>query len=33
VTMEGEHITADHKVIIEPDGHMVPNKAGVVLEE
>jgi thioredoxin reductase (NADPH) len=27
VTMEGEHITPDHKVIIEPDGTMVPNDA------
>ena len=26
VTMEGEHITADHKAIITPDGHMVPNQ-------
>ena len=25
VTMEGEHITADHKAIITPDGHMVSN--------
>jgi thioredoxin reductase (NADPH) len=25
VTMEGEHITADHKAIIEPDGSMIPN--------
>jgi thioredoxin reductase (NADPH) len=25
VTMEGEHITADHKAIITPDGHMIPN--------
>jgi thioredoxin reductase (NADPH) len=25
VTIEGEHITPDHKVIIEPDGTMVPN--------
>jgi|RhiMethySRZTD1v2_1073278.scaffolds.fasta_scaffold252395_1 thioredoxin reductase (NADPH) len=33
VTMEGEHITADHKVIIEPDGHMVPNQRGVVVGE
>ena len=27
VTMEGEHVTADHKAIIEPDGSMVPNQA------
>jgi thioredoxin reductase (NADPH) len=26
VTMEGEHITPDHKVIIEPDGTMVQNQ-------
>jgi len=26
VTMEGEHVTADHKVIIEPDGTMVQNR-------
>ncbi|MDQ6651711.1 MAG: thioredoxin-disulfide reductase [Acidobacteriota bacterium] len=26
VTIEGEHITADHRAIIEPDGTMVPNK-------
>jgi thioredoxin reductase (NADPH) len=25
VTIEGEHITADHKAIIEPDGSMIPN--------
>lgn len=33
VTMEGEHVTADHKAIITPDGHMIPNKPGVVLGE
>jgi thioredoxin reductase (NADPH) len=33
VTMEGEHITVDHKAIITPDGHMVPNKATVVVGE
>ena len=33
VTMEGEHITPDHRVIIEPDGHMVSNKPGVVVSE
>lgn len=27
VTIEGEHITPDHKVIIEPDGTMVPNNS------
>ncbi len=26
VTMEGEHITPDHKAIITPDGHLIPNK-------
>jgi hypothetical protein len=25
ITIEGEHITADHKAIITPDGHMVSN--------
>jgi thioredoxin reductase (NADPH) len=25
LTMEGEHITADHQAIIEPDGSMIPN--------
>jgi len=25
VTIEGEHITPDHKAIITPDGHMIPN--------
>jgi thioredoxin reductase (NADPH) len=25
VTIEGEHITADHQAIIEPDGSMIPN--------
>jgi thioredoxin reductase (NADPH) len=33
VTIEGEHITADHKAIITPDGHMVPNVPGVAVEE
>lgn len=33
VTIEGEHITADHKAIITPDGHMVPNKTEVVVSE
>jgi thioredoxin reductase (NADPH) len=27
ITIEGEHITPDHKAIITPDGHMVPNAA------
>lgn len=26
VTIEGEHITADHKVIVTPDGKVIPNK-------
>jgi thioredoxin reductase (NADPH) len=25
ITIEGEHVTPDHKAIIEPDGSMVPN--------
>jgi thioredoxin reductase (NADPH) len=25
VTMEGEHVTVDHKAIITPDGHMISN--------
>jgi thioredoxin reductase (NADPH) len=33
VTMEGEHITADHKAIITPDGHMVPNEPEVAVGE
>src|SRR6185503_19514842 len=33
VTMEGEHITADHKAIITPDGHMVSNKTEVAVGE
>ena len=33
VTMEGEHITPDHKAIITPDGHMVPNKTVVAVSE
>ena len=27
VTIEGEHITADHKMIIEPDGSIISNIA------
>jgi len=27
ITIEGEHITPDHKAIITPDGHMVPNES------
>ena len=26
VTIEGEHITSDHRAIIEPDGTMIPNE-------
>ena len=26
VTMDGEHITPDHKAIITADGHMIPNQ-------
>ena len=29
VTMEGEHITADHQAIITPDGHLIPNTTTV----
>ena len=33
VTMEGEHITPDHKAIITADGHMVPNKPELAVGE
>jgi len=33
VTIEGEHVTADHKAIITPDGHMVPNQSEVAVGE
>jgi thioredoxin reductase (NADPH) len=33
VTMEGEHVTADHEAIITADGHMIPNKTEVVVGE
>ena len=33
VTMEGEHITKDHRVIIEPDGSMIPNQPDKVLAQ
>jgi thioredoxin reductase (NADPH) len=33
VTIEGEHITSDHKAIIEPDGSMIPNDPALVLEK
>ena len=26
ITVDGEHITPDHRAIITPDGHMIPNK-------
>ncbi|HKG96868.1 MAG TPA: FAD-dependent oxidoreductase, partial [Pyrinomonadaceae bacterium] len=32
VTIEGEHITPDHKAIITPDGHMIPNQEPAVSE-
>jgi thioredoxin reductase (NADPH) len=31
VTMEGEHVTPDHKAIIMPDGHLVPNEPSVAV--
>jgi thioredoxin reductase (NADPH) len=31
VTIEGEHVTPDHKAIIMPDGHLVPNKPSVAV--
>jgi thioredoxin reductase (NADPH) len=33
VTIEGEHITQDHKAIITPDGHLIPNEAEVAVGE
>jgi len=33
VTIEGEHITPDHKVIVEPDGSMVSNDAALAAQE
>ena len=33
LTMEGEHITADHEAIITPDGHMISNKTEVGVGE
>jgi thioredoxin reductase (NADPH) len=32
VTIEGEHVSADHKAIITADGHMVPNQASALEE-
>jgi thioredoxin reductase (NADPH) len=33
ITIEGEHITADHKAIITPDGHMVSNSPAATAGE
>ena len=33
VTIEGEHITRDHKAIIEPDGSMIPNQPAEMAAE
>jgi len=33
VTMEGEHITHDHKTIIEPDGTIVSNATAWAVRE
>jgi thioredoxin reductase (NADPH) len=33
VTIEGETITSDHKAIITPDGHMIPNESVTVGED
>ena len=33
VTIEGEHVTADHQAIIMPDGNMVPNKLELMTQE
>jgi thioredoxin reductase (NADPH) len=33
ITIEGEHITPDHKAIITPDGHIVPNIAAEVVAQ
>ena len=30
VTIEGEHVTPDHKTIIEPDGTIISNEPAVV---
>jgi thioredoxin reductase (NADPH) len=30
ITIEGEHVTSDHKMIIEPDGTMISNMAAVI---
>jgi thioredoxin reductase (NADPH) len=33
VTIEGEHITPDHRAIIEPDGTMIPNHPELIAQE
>lgn len=33
VTIEGEHVSPDHKAIIEPDGSMMPNQAAHLVAE
>lgn len=33
ITMEGEKITRDHKAIITPDGHMIPNEPIAMAQE
>jgi thioredoxin reductase (NADPH) len=33
ITIEGEHITRDHKAIIEPDGSMIPNQPAEMAAE
>ena len=33
ITIEGEHITPDHKAIITPDGHLIPNQPEIMAEE
>jgi thioredoxin reductase (NADPH) len=33
VTMEGEHVTADHHAIITPDGHMIPNDGEIPVDD
>jgi thioredoxin reductase (NADPH) len=33
ITMDGELITRDHKAIITPDGHMIPNEPAIVAQE
>jgi len=33
VTIEGEHVTPDHEAIITADGHLIPNRPEVALQE